>query len=339
MYITATGMVCAVGLNAASACAAMRAGIANFVELPYHDNQGQPIVGAPVPGLSFDLKRADRLVELLSRAIADCLKDQTKNSFDRVPLLVGLAEPERPGGGAGLAPTIIAEVQEKTGKRYHPTKSRVFASGHTAGFEALREARHLIQLGHATACIVCGVDSFLNATTLLWLDHHDRLKTPANRDGVIPGEGASAVLVQLNPLASARTEMSGLGFGREAATILSEEPLLGLGLTDAARAALGEAGLGLHEMDVRLSDVTGELYGFKELPLVEARLMRVIRKQAQPLWHWSETIGDSGAAAGIAQLILMDHAFQKGYAPGQKAICLSSAVPGDRAVAILSEYH
>ncbi len=88
MYITATGMVCAVGLNAASACAAMRTGIANFVELPYHDNQGEPIIGAPVPGVSFDLRRADRLVELLSMAITDCLKDKPKESLDRVPLLV-----------------------------------------------------------------------------------------------------------------------------------------------------------------------------------------------------------------------------------------------------------
>jgi 3-oxoacyl-[acyl-carrier-protein] synthase I len=338
MYVTRTGMVCSVGLNAASACAAMRAGISGFAELPYHDNQGEPIIGAPVPGLLFDLKRSERLVELLSMAVIDCLKDKPSEPLDRIPLLVGLAESDRPGGGSGLAPTIIIrQVQEKLNVRFHPTDSRVFPLGHTSGFEALREARQLIQQNRVSACLICGVDSFTNAATLLWLDQHDRLKTPATRDGVIPGEAAAAVLIQAKPLAAARAEVIGLGFGKEQASILSEDPLLGRGLTDAARAALAEAKVGLHEIDVRMSDVTGELYGFKELPLVEGRLMRVVRKEAQPLWHWAEVIGDSGAAAGPAQLVLADQAFQKNYAPGQRAICLASSVPGDRAAAVLQD--
>lgn len=332
-------MVCSVGLNAASACAAMRAGIANFVELPYHDNQGEPIIGAPVPGVPFDFKRTERLVELLAMAVTDCLKDKPAESINRVPLLVAIAELDRPGVSAGLALTIIEQVQKKLGVHFHPTNSRVFPSGHTAGFEALREARHLFQHGRISTCVVCGVNSLLNAATLLWLDQHDRLKTPANRDGVIPGEGATAVLIQAKPSAVTGAELIGLGFGKEQAPILSEEPLLGQGLTEAARMALAEASLGMHQIDVRLSDVTGELYGFKELPLVEARLMRVVRKEAQPLWHWAEAIGDSGAAAGIAQLILTDQAFRKGYGPSQRAICLTSSVAGERAVAIIRDYQ
>lgn len=337
MYITKTGMVCAVGLSAAAACAAMRAGISRFVELPYRDNQGEPIMGAVVPGASLSLKPKERLVQLLAMAIADCLRGEPAEPLDRIPLLVAFAEPDRPGGETGLALTIIQQVQERLDIQFHPTSSRVFPSGHTAGFEALRGARHLIQHTGVSACLICGVDSFINAATLLWLDQHDRLKTPANRDGVIPGEAAAAVLIRAKPLAASRTEVIGIGFGKEQAAILSEEPLLGRGLTDAARGALTEAKLGLHEIDVRLSDVTGELYGFKELPLIEGRLMRVVRKEAQPLWHWAEAIGDSGAAAGIAQLILAEQAFQKGYAPGQRAICFASSVPGDRAAVVLQD--
>ena len=42
------------------------------------------------------------------------------------------------------------------------------------------------------ACLVCGVDSYINARSLHWLDRNSRLKTPANSDGVIPGEAAAA---------------------------------------------------------------------------------------------------------------------------------------------------
>lgn len=179
------------------------------------------------------------------------------------------------------------------------------------------------------------VDSLVNLQTLRWLDRNFRLKTPANRDGLIPGEAAAAVLLQSAPKPRTVTEVVGLGFGKESAHILSEEPLLGLGLTLATRQALSEANLDLHEIDGRLSDVTGETYGFKELALVTARIMRTSRKREQPLWHWSEAIGDTGAAAGVAQLVFADEAFRKGYAPGERMIGWTSAEPGDRAAVVL----
>src|SRR5690349_8550131 len=113
MYVTGSGMVCSVGLNAASACAAMRAGISGFTELPYLDNDGEPIIGAAVPGLPFDLTRDERLVELLSKAISESLKDYPIEPLDGIPLLVCLAEPDRPGGGARFSPKVIEQVQNK----------------------------------------------------------------------------------------------------------------------------------------------------------------------------------------------------------------------------------
>jgi len=335
MYFGPTGMVCSVGLSAAAACAAMRAAIAKFDELPYLDNQGEPIVAAMVPGLDPELKNGQRLVAMLGMALTDCLSEKPTLPLQKVPLLVGLAEPGRPGGGAGLAENIILQVQEKFGLKFHPTLSRAISKGHTAGFEALRVARELLQDAEMRTCVICGVDSCINVSTLRWLDQTYRLKTPANPHGLIPGEAAAVVLVQRAPAAGAAAEVIGLGFGKEKAHVMSEEPLLGLGLTDAARAALAEAKLGFHEMDWRISDVTGEEYRFKEMALVESRLVRIARKVAQPLWHCADSMGDSGAAAGVAQLVVADQAFHKGYAPGDKAICLTSSVPGDRAAAIV----
>lgn len=336
MFIAATGMACPVGLSAASACAAKRAGISAFNDLPYQDNPGEPIVGSAIPDLDWKLRRAPRLVEMLGKALADLLEKQPERRWEQVPLLVGLAEPGRPGGsGEELASSTVGRVQDAIKVQFHPQLSRTFPKGHTAGFEALRVARELVESKKAPACLVCGVDSLLNARTLLWLDRTFRLKTPANRDGVIPGEAAAAVLVQEFPGATDVTQIVGLGFGKEKAHLLSEEPLLGLGLTAAVRAALAEAKLGLHEMDCRLSDVTGEFYGFKELPLMEGRLMRVVRKKEQPLWHWAEAIGDTGAAAGVAELILADEALRNDYSPGDRWICMASSLEGDRAAVVI----
>jgi 3-oxoacyl-[acyl-carrier-protein] synthase I len=336
MFITAVGMVCPIGLSAATACAAKRAGISALAHLPYYDNSGEPIVGGTVPDLDWSRRGASRVLELLVRPLAELLREQTGLRWDQVALLLCLPDPARPGsGGSELAASVLRRVEEASGVQFDRSHSRVFASGHTAAFEALREARAMLGRSEVSACVVCGADSYVNAATLLWLDQHYRLKTPANRDGVIPGEAGAAVMVEPQMAPGVGAEVIGLGFGKEQAHLLSEEPLLGRGLADAARSALTEARLGMHEIDLRLSDVTGELYGFKELPLLEGRLMRDVRKKAQPLWHWAEAIGDTGSAAGVAQLVLANEAFRKGYAPGERVLCLTSSVLGNRAAAVL----
>lgn len=336
MYVTATGMVCSVGLSATAACAAMRAGIANFTELPYHDNQGEPIIGAMVPSLTRTFKREEHLIEMLAMALFDCLQKKTLGPSADIPLLVSLAEPERPGGCAELAGSIIERLQNKLNMSFHPDLSQTIQKGHTGGFDALRTARKLLQDTRIPACLICGVDSYINASSLLWLDQHWRLKTDENSDGVIPGEAAAAVLLQgqAEPDTKIGVKITGLGFGYEKANVLSEEPLLGLGLTDAARSALAEAGIKMHEIDFRISDVTGESYGLKELALSMARVMRY-PKEDFPVWHSAESIGDVGAAAGVLQMVIAFHAFLKGYAHGTRVICHGCNVSGERSVALL----
>jgi len=338
VYVVSTGMICPVGLSAASTCAAMRAGISMFEELPYRDNNGEPITGAIVPGLDLNLKLEDRLIQLLSSALTDCLNQVNPEPMNMIPLLVGLAEHGCPDGCAALGEQIVGLIEQKLNLKFHPKLSRAILSGHTAGFEALAIARELLQDRHIPACIVCSVDSYINAGRLWLLDQHWRLKTEENSDGVIPGEAAAAVVVQRQQTSSALgiNKVVSLGFGQEKATILSNEPLLGLGLTEATKAALTEAGIQMHEVDFRIVDVTGESYGFKEQALVVARLYRVRRKVCPPLWHCAENIGETGAAAGIIQLVMASHAFEKNYASGEIAMCSTSADSGGRAVVVVS---
>jgi 3-oxoacyl-[acyl-carrier-protein] synthase-1 len=335
--LCATGLVCSVGLGAPSACAALRAGIAAFTELPYWDADHDPVVGATVPDLGFDRQFGPRLVAMLALALRDCLSHMPGLSLRDVPVLVALAEPGRPGHESGSGASLIARVQEQVGAKFHPRHSQVIPGGHAAGFQGLRMARELLQAGVVPGCLVCGVDSYINASSLFWLDQNWRLKRARHTDGVIPGEAAAVVFVrhQGSDGPATQAEVIGLGFGREAAPVLSEEPLLGSGLADATRSALAEAGWGFHEVDFRLSDVTGENYGFREHTLAEARLARVVRSIEQPLWHAADSIGDTGAAAGVVQLVMAAAAFAKGYAPGPRAACFTSSVTGERAVAAI----
>ena len=315
----------------------MRAGISGFEELPYSDDLGEPIIGAAVPDLDHKLSRFERLVELLFLALTDSLNSLPDVPIDQIPLIIGLAELDRPGGGGIYAQQIIRAVEKKLAVRFHQRFSKVIAEGNTSGFMALRLADKLIRAHNVPACLVCGVDSYINASALNWLDRHWRLKTEDNSDGVIPGEAAAAVMVSAER--SSRTfpdvRVIGMGFAQEKAYILSDQPLLGLGLAEAARRGLAAAKMEMHEIDFRLSDLTGESYGFKEQGLSEMKLMRSHREELLPLWHIAESTGDTGAAAGVCQLVLSFHAFRGGYAPGASVLCYTSAILGGRAVAVL----
>jgi 3-oxoacyl-[acyl-carrier-protein] synthase-1 len=316
----------------------MRAGISAFGDLPHRDDRGAAIIGAAVPGLDAKLDVDERLMELLARAIAECVHGCDRRELREVPLFVGLAEPQRPGGSAALGGRLVFEIERRLGVTFQDDQSCAIASGRTAGFEALQRARKLMQAERFSRCLVCAVDSYLNAESLDWLGEHWRLKNDENSDGVIPGEAAAAVMVQAGPELSSvsPTIVKGLGFGTERATVLTEEPpFLGLGLTDAARTALLEAGIQMHQTGFRISDVTGESYGFKEQSLVLGRLLRSHREEGYAMWHCAENIGDTGAAAGVVELITAFHAFQKGYAPGAIAMCFTSGDWGKRAVALL----
>lgn len=334
MVITGSGVICPIGMDATAACAAKRASISAFKDVPGVQYKGEPVVGAVVPGLAEDLGIEARLVALFTSPLAEITRSRSDLKWPEVPLLIGLAENERPGGGAQLAGHIIPLIETTLGITFHHPHSLALPAGHTACLELLRSARELFQMG-IRACVIACADSLVNAETMSWLHEHLRLKSAEIHDGVIPGEAGAAILVESTPAPNNVTEVVGLGFGKETAHLLSGEPLLGLGLTEAARQALAEAHLGLHEIDGRLSDVTGETYGFKELPLVTGRLMRELRRQDQPLWHWADAIGDSGAAAGVLQIVLAHEAFKKKYAPGDRLICLSSALDGRRAAAVL----
>jgi 3-oxoacyl-[acyl-carrier-protein] synthase-1 len=337
MEVTATGMVSSVGLSAASACAAMRAGLSAFVQLPYRDNTTrEPITGSPVPVPSRSLGRDARLVDLLAMAIADALAGELGAGCEQVPLLVAVAEPGRPGGGASLAGTLVARVEQRLNRKFHPGLSQVLTGGSAAGYRALEAARKLLVERRVAACLICGVDSFLNARSLLWLEAHGRLKTRRNSDGVIPGEAAACVRVELRARAprQALATVDGLGFARELATVLNEEPLRAEGLVKAGRAALEEAGQRMEDMELRLSDVAGELYSFKEQALALTRLLQV-KRESLPLWLCAESIGEVGAAAGLCQLVRVAQAWQRGYAPGTRAMCFASSAEGARAVAVV----
>ena len=140
------------------------------------------------------MARSCQLAHLAAPAIQECLSFAGHVRTDAIPLLVCIAEKERPGRMEGLEEELLPDIQKLLGRRFHP-RSHVLARGRVGGAVAADLARRLIHEERMPLCLVAGVDSFLVAATLSAYEAKFRLLTSDNSNGFIPGEAGAAVLL------------------------------------------------------------------------------------------------------------------------------------------------
>lgn len=317
-----TGMVTGVGLSAPAACAAIRAGISAFEETRFMFD-GEWLLGCEVP-LEGSWRGREKLLRMVVPALEECMAGLGRTAPRDVPLFVAVAEEERPGRLARLDDTLIADIEERLGVRFHAW-SRVFANGRIGGVQALDYARR-VMAERVPLCLVAGVDSLLVSASLDAYYRQHRLLTAENSDGFIPGEGAAVALI--GPIGSGGAlRCTGVGYGFEPAPRGSGQPTRADGMVHAFRTALADASWELGRADYRIADLSGEQYGFKEAALAMTRVLRQ-RKEAFYIWHPADCVGETGAAAPLMLLAVACAAAEKQYAPGPRAI---AHVAGDGA--------
>ena len=340
--VIALGACTAVGRDAWSSAAAVRAGISGFTQHPYMiDTAGEPMRAAIAPWLDIGLAGVERYEALLFPAIDQVLLPvaggQTKPL--RIALALGLPSP-RPG----LVDDLHSVLVKSLWRKYKPVLSAVaaFPNGHAAGFLALDAAVTKLAQGALDACIVAGVDSYIEPETLEWLEKNDQLHGAGplnNAWGFIPGEGAGALLLMRHELAetlplAALARVLGVGTAFEPKKIKTESVCIGEGLTQAFRGALAALPDGAKVTDV-YCDMNGEPYrgdeyGFTCLRTKEAFV------SASDFIAPADCWGDVGAAGAPLHLILAAISGVKGYAHGRVALAWASAEGGERAAALMA---
>jgi 3-oxoacyl-[acyl-carrier-protein] synthase I len=314
LAIHGVGLVSGLGLTADDCCAAIRCGINNFQETRFRGSDTEWLIGSAVE-LEEPWRGITKLAKMAARAIGECFEAAPNEKPDRIPVLLSIAEPDRPGRFEGLERVILEAIERELEVRLHP-HSRVIEQGHVGGAIALLQARRLLGEGRYARVVVAGVDSLLVGPTLAAYGREDRLLTLTNSNGFIPGEAAGAALIAIwRPEIPTPLLLTGLGFAREPAPFGSGQPLRAEGLVKAIRAALDEAGVAFNDCDYRLTDVNGEQFRFKEAALATTRLLRDT-KALFPIWHLADCIGDVGAATLSAMLATSYTGARKNYLPG-----------------------
>ncbi|WP_224360791.1 hypothetical protein [Hyalangium versicolor] len=342
LAITGLGMVSAVGWDVVGSCAAIRAGINRFKELdtfasraPHEEGEPEPLVGSRV----FAERGPDWAVRLLTLAIEDLIRNTRlgRKELARIRLVVSLPEPTLSPAHAALHKTLLPTLAAKTGL---PTSASVVGHGGNAGMlRCVQDALTAVTRPKWEACIVAGVDSRLFSEELARLDRAGRLKSSRNRDGFIPGESATAVLLErpsdalkrgAEPIASVVAAAT----AAEKFSIGSGDQSTGEGLANAIRTACTAAGLP-QGADWVICDLNGESYRFREWGLVRVRLTQEL-KGVSRLWHPADCLGDVGASTGGVLMAVVGRSFQRRYAPADRALLWAGNDDGQRTALVLA---
>ena len=153
---------------------------------------------------------------------AKALQDWPSEQDSTLPLLLCVAEPDRPGRLQGLDDQLFEEIQHLTHRRF-AASSAIVNHGRVSVATALLKARALIESG-VPRVLIAAVDSLLHGPSLSHYLREGRLLGPRNPNGFMPGEGAGALLIGPETEQAALV-CSGLGFAKETAHIGSGLPL------------------------------------------------------------------------------------------------------------------
>lgn len=330
--IVSVGMVTAVGLDAPSSCAAMRARLDGFQETRFVGSGGEWLVGAPVP-LPRNWIGEKRLAHLAAGAICEAF-ESLPQARGQTALILCLAEEDRPGRPVRDNSALLRRIAEIVEVEPH-ARSRIVSHGRPSGHAALEQARRSLTEDQVPYVMIVGVDTYLTSETVGHYLRTKRLLTPGNSNGFMPGEAAAAVLCK-------RSEQGGfclfgLGLVREQASIynVADLPLRGDGMTEAYRIALQQAGIEIDQLGYWISDLIGEQYWFKQSALAKLRLMRS-GNAFQDLWSPGESLGNVGAAVVPLMIGMAFTAARKGYAVGRPVLVEASSDTGACGTAIFA---
>lgn len=344
--IVALGAQTAVGRSAWASAAAVRAGVAGFAEHPYLvDTAGEPMRGAIAPWLDIALTGNERLAALLGPTVTealvplDTLPPAARAEVARVALALALPEP-RPGWPEDAERALLAHIAQQHPGRFASVAT--FAAGHAAGILALQAAAAKLARGELDACVLAGVDSYINPETMEWLEAQDQLHSAGplnNAWGFIPGEAGATILLLRASLAQrlrlpVLARVLGSASAHEPKRIKTETICIGEGLSAALQGALAALPCGAQVSDI-YCDLNGEPYRADEYGFSALRTKAALVSAGEfnaPADCW----GDVGAAGALLHLQLACAAGAKGYARGPLALAWASAEGGSRAAALLA---
>lgn len=346
-WIAEVGARSPLGLNSLQVTTAVRAARLDVRESIHLDKRNRPIGSVRARYLPDDLFGLPRLVRLGAPA----LREAGRALGREVPLVLGMAGPERPDVGADVETQLLPRLVQAAELRVDEARSSVIRAGNGSFVLALEAALGLLDKGAPAALVGC-VDSLVNPAALAWLDAGHRLHAEGTEDGIIPSEAAAFVLLLPRgavdgalfrppvagpqapgavpapaPLAALRYVRS----GRDENGLDPEGPIVADTLTALVRSAL----LALGEPPAWLISDLDEMHRVREWSRVELRCHPAFERTVHE--RLPDLCGDVGAATGALAAVHAIRAFTLGGAPRGGMLATLASDGAERGVFALEE--
>lgn len=343
--ITGIGAVTPIGVSAIETAASVRAGICRFREEGVYEPIGaeggdppEPLTASAVATLSPSAVGAARIFELAVRAVRDLLREQSlAGGADRADgkvtgWFLALPEEDPVTASWGLAKALGPALLDRFGDGSSAVAA-VSAQGSAGSLAILGNAAEAIRSGSLARAVVVGADTFIDRDRLALLDRDHRVKSARSSAGMIPGEGATALLLEgaadaIRRRARMLATFGEVGTGDEPQTSGGDRESSGRGLTHALLAAL--AGGAAHAPRWILCNLNGEPYRAVEWGTASVRLARELGAGAR-ISHAADCVGEIGAAIGGVMIAQAIAGFARGYAPAPEALLWAGCDGGSRA--------
>jgi 3-oxoacyl-[acyl-carrier-protein] synthase I len=347
VVVIGVGLMTAVGLSAPETAAAVRAGTMRFCEsdllgrslerftLAEVPEDGLPALADTPRNVDGLTAREIRMLRLASVPLRECLAP-LQAATERTGMCV--AVPETETLRAIDRPAFVGRLATQSGRAFAAELLDATQSGRAGGLLAIGHAVTAIQSGAAHFMVAGGVDTFRDPYVLGTLDLEDRVKTTANSDGFIPGEGAGFVLLASAEVAAAHglalfARISPTAVGFEPGHLYSTETYRGDGLAQ----TIGRL-VNAHAVDQPVAEVyssmNGENHWAKEWGVGYLR-NKAIFQPTHGTHHPADSYGDTGAASGPLMVGLASLGVRDRYR-GAPALVYASSDRGPRAALVVS---
>lgn len=336
LRIVGSGVLCSVGLDAASSAAALRTRINCFERIRLDDGEHDVTV-APLPAQcqAPDLDPAEMLGHWMAEAAMQACETLPALGLghlrgEELPVLACVSELMRPGRPARWDHQLIQAFVSRFGKP--ATGSRTVAQGSVGLAHALAMADELLYRQQVPAVLIAAADSYLLSGTLDALNAAERCIGPEQPAGFVPGEAAAALLLTRMDEDAEHEQLlcTGIGLAHEEARLDNHLPNAGSGLCKALRQACNAAAQDIDGTDLLLADLSGEAFYAEEHALSSLRAFQEC-PVAPALWLPAESLGNTGAVSGLIATAWLHQAHLHDYAPGFNTLCQLQADDGQRA--------
>lgn len=367
LVVGGMGLACSLGVGAAGAYAAARAGISRARELEYsvvnEDNRDSEfVIGHPIPGLTHGFEGDARLLRIAQLAYADLLGtvDQARIRSGRCGLILVLPERRGATGGpdgssADAESTRLGAIRWEdaefvrrflalTGCDVSASDAYVIRSGGAGIARAIEASMRAAASERRENWLLGAVDSMIDPETLQSLRRDGRLKSADTPAGMQPGEAGLFLL--LRPADDARADAASVRvLIRAAASVMRQRSgeavrhSAGTGLAQATRSLIDRIPTPTDGVFVYV-DLNGENSRAAEWGHALPRLLGDAPWLAQsPLRFPAVALGDVGAASGAVALGLAVHELSRSRSGAHSALVLAMSDTGEQAAVCVRSDH